>query len=223
MYLFLAGMAVPDRTQELRIPGMTTFYLIRHAAHSLLGKRVVGRTPGVRLSPEGRDQARELADRLAGVPLDALYASPLERAQETAEPLAQRRGLAVRTTPEIQELDFGEWSNHTLEELSHDPEGAPFNAFRSGNPAPGGEWMADTQHRFVGFMEALRREHAGQHVALVSHADPIKAALVYYLGMPLDFFLRLEISPASVSIVRIGEWGPKVICINDRSALRSDH
>ena len=201
---------------------MTTFYLIRHAAHSLLGKRIVGRTPGVRLSQEGREQARELAGRLDGIPIDALYASPLERAQETAEPLAQRRGLEVRTAPEIQELDFGEWSNRAREELSNDPEWAPFNAFRSGNRAPGGECMAEIQHRFVGFMETLRREHSGQHVALVSHADPIKTALLYYLGMPLDFFLRLEISPASVSMVEVGEWGPKVICLNDRGTLRPD-
>lgn len=193
---------------------MTTFLLIRHASHDLLGKAIAGRSPGVRLSPKGRQEAADLAERLASVPLRAVYSSPLERTRETAEPLSARLGLEVRISEAILELDFGEWTGKSLEELRQDPRFGHFNSFRSGTRIPGGERMPEAQARFVGEMHRLAGLHPDEWVALVSHGDPIKSALAYYLGVPLDLFQRIEISPASVSVVELNEWGPRVLCVN---------
>jgi probable phosphoglycerate mutase len=194
---------------------LATFLLIRHAAHALGGDRIAGRTPGVPLSPDGRRQAAELSERLAALPVQALYCSPIQRARETAAPLAARWRLPVQVREEISELDFGEWSGQPLDELRPQERWQRFNRFRSGTRAPGGELMLETQARIVTFMQALRDEHPDQFVALVSHGDVIKSAVAYYLGVPLDLFQRLEIGLASVSVVHIGDYGPWVLCVNE--------
>lgn len=196
----------------------TTFLLIRHAAHDLLGRTIAGRMPGVSLNERGRAQAQELAQRLVPLPLAAAYSSPLERARETAAPIAARHGLPVTVLDAINELDFGEWTGQTLAALADHPRWQPFNAFRSGTRVPGGETMAEAQRRMVGAMEALCARHPDGSVALVGHGDPIKSAVAYFLGVPLDLFQRIEISPASVSVVTLADWGPRVLCVNNRGA-----
>lgn len=193
---------------------MTVFYLIRHAAHGLLGHKMAGRMPGVSLSSEGSAQAQRLADRLASLPIGAVYASPLERARETAQPLADALGLTIEIADQVNELDFGDWTGGTLEELSEIPEWRLFNSFRSGTRIPGGELMLEAQGRIVGFLERAARRHMEAHIAVVSHGDVIKSALAYYLGVSLDLFQRIEISPASVSIVELHLWGPRVLALN---------
>lgn len=193
---------------------MTVFYLIRHAAHGLLGHRMAGRKPDVRLSREGNAQAQQLAERLASLPIRAICASPLERARDTAQPLADRLGIEVEIAEELNELDFGEWTGRTLEELGGIPEWKLFNRFRSGTRIPGGELMPEAQGRIVGFLERTALEQADAHVAVVSHSDIIKSALAYYLGVPLDLFQRIEVSPASVSVVELQPWGPRVLAVN---------
>ena len=197
----------------------TTFLLIRHAAHGLLGRKMAGCMSGVCLNEAGQAQATQLAERLACIPLDAIYSSPLERAQETAAPLAARLDLPVQTCSEIVEINYGEWTGLTFEELKDCPEWLPYNQFRSGSRIPGGEMMLEAQARTVTQMQKLCLQHPNQRIALVSHADIIKGALAYYLGMPLDLFLRLEISPASVSILTLNEYGPKVLCVNNTGSL----
>ena len=200
----------------------TTFLLIRHAAHGLLGHKMAGCMSGVCLNEAGQAQAGQLAERLASIPLDAIYSSPLERAQETAAPLAARLGLPVQTCPAIVEINYGDWTGLTFEELQAHPEWLPYNQFRSGSRIPGGEMMLEAQARVVTQMQQLCLQHPDQRIALVSHADIIKGALAYYLGMPLDLFLRLEISPASVSILTLNEYGPKVLCVNDTGSLLTE-
>ncbi len=197
----------------------TTFLLIRHAAHSLLGVRMAGRMAGVNLNETGQAQANALALRLAGIPLAAIYSSPLERAVQTAAPLATQSGLPVQISEAITELDYGNWTGCTFEELDAMPGWRPYNMFRSGARIPGGEMMLDAQTRTVSFMQALCQAHPGEQVALVSHADIIKGALAYYLGVPLDLFLRIEISPASVSVIALDEYGPHILRVNDTGAL----
>lgn len=197
----------------------TTFLLIRHAAHSLLGVRMAGRMAGVNLNETGQAQANALALRLTGVPLSAIYSSPLERAVQTATPAAAHLGLPVRISTAITELDYGDWTGRTFEELDAMPGWRPYNAFRSGSRIPGGEMMLNAQARTVSFMQELCHIHPGGHVALVSHADIIKGALAYYLGVPLDLFLRIEISPASVSVIALDEYGPHILRVNDTGAL----
>lgn len=193
---------------------MTTFGLIRHANHSLLGRTIVGRTPGVRLSPAGLRQAEALAGRLADSPIGALYSSPLERARATAAPIAERLRLEVQIADELNEIDFGDWTNRTLADLHEIEAWRQFNAFRSSSRVPNGEAMIEVQGRMLRLVDRLCAAHPAQTVALVSHGDVIKATLAHHLGVPLDLFQRIEISPASVSVVRIERHGPVVLLIN---------
>jgi broad specificity phosphatase PhoE len=193
---------------------MTTFALIRHASHSLVGHTIVGRAPGVRLSPEGLRQAEALAERLEASSIQALYSSPLERARATAAPLAARLRLEVQIAGELNEIDFGAWTNRTLADLDDLPAWRRFNIFRSGTRIPDGETMVEVQERMLRLIERLCAVHPEETVALISYGDVIKATLAYFLCVPLDLFQRIEISPASISIVRIGRFGPEVLLIN---------
>ena len=198
---------------------MTTFLLIRHALHEFGSRRIAGRTPDVHLSPEGMEQADALADRLSGLKLDALYASPILRCQETAAKIAAPHGLAVQTADAITELDFGNWQGATLTDLEEQDRWKWFNAFRSGARASGGELFLETQLRIVRFLLELKDRHEGGTVAVVSHADVIRAALLHFLGMPMDHFLRMEISPASASVVAVADYGPWILGINHMGDL----
>lgn len=198
---------------------MTGFLLIRHAHCDPLGHAISGRTPGVHLSTQGRAQADELAGRLAQLAISAIYSSPLERTLETAAPLASRLMLSVQQEPGLIELDFGQWTGKTLDQLRGDPQWTQFNTFRSGARIPGGESTAEVLVRAVDAVERIGRAHRGRLVALVSHGDVLRTLLTYYLGMPLDLLFRLEISPASVSVVRISEHGPEVSAVNSSGDL----
>ena len=193
---------------------MTTLLLIRHAAHGLLGRTLAGRMPGVHLSEEGKAQAERLAERLSHLPIDAIYSSPLERARETAEPVARRLGLRVQVSEEINELDLGDCTGSDFDQVEGDQRWRYFNSYRSGTRIPGGETMLETQVRAVAKMERLRLAHPGGTVVVVTHGDVIRALMGYYMGSPLDLFLRFEISPASLSIVKLHEYGPQVMLMN---------
>lgn len=200
----------------------STIYLLRHAIHGLIGRTLVGRTPGVALSNEGLRQSRCLAEQLSSAPIRAIYASPLERAQQTAAPLAERLGLKVETEAALNEVDVGEWTGLGFDELSREPLWRSFNLYRSGTRPPGGETMLDVQARVVGFLDALRRRHPEEHVAVVSHGDVLRGAVLHYLGMPIDHFLRLEIEPASISVLELADWGPRLILLNETAAIAGD-
>ncbi len=193
---------------------MCTFLLIRHGSHDYLTKGIAGWLPGVRINARGREEAGRLADSLAGAGIQALYSSPLDRTMETAECISRRLSLPIHVEEAFGEVRFGEWTGWTLEELERDPRWLEFNRFRSGVRAPGGESLLEVQARVIDGMERIRRRHTGSVVAIVSHGDVIKAALMYWLGMPLDFLERFEIGPASVSVVRVEEWGVRVLRIN---------
>lgn len=193
---------------------MTTFLLVRHALHGYGGERIAGRQPDVHLSPDGVVQAERLSERLAGLPIKAVYASPLERTRETAQAVAAKLGLTPQIQEELIELGFGDWTGQALAELRGIEKWKQFNAFRSGTRAPNGELMLETQGRIVGLMTRLRERHPNEMVALVSHGDVIKSAVAYFLGVPLDLFLRIEISPASVSVVAVADYGPWVLGVN---------
>jgi broad specificity phosphatase PhoE len=193
---------------------VTTFLLIRHGSTELVGKALAGRLPGVFLDATGRLQAQALAKRLESRSIAAVYSSPLERAVETAEPLARLVQKQIRIREGFTEIGFGEWSGKTLPDLQNDPEWSRFNTQRGHVPARGGELMLEAQARMARELETLRRIHPEDTLAIFSHADMIKAALLLYLGSPLDHHLRLDISPASVSVLELAEWGPRVVSIN---------
>lgn len=193
---------------------MSVFLLIRHGHNDVLGKRITGRQPGVKLNDRGRAQAAALAARLADYGIGRIFSSPLERARQTAAPLARRLELPVEISEAIHEVDFGTWEGRTLDELAEDRRWRRFNQVRSVTRPPGGELMCEVQARMVGEIEALRGRYPGAVIALISHGDPIKTALAHYAGLPLDFIARLEVSPASVSVLSVEDWGPCVLGIN---------
>lgn len=194
---------------------MTVYFLIRHAATDMVGRAIAGWLPGIHLNPEGRAQAAALAERLAGVPLAAIYSSPLERAQETAAPLARLLRVGVETRERLGEIRFGDWTGRSFRDLADDPLWRRFNSDRGNTRAPGGELMLETQSRVVVELEWVRGRRPNEAVAVISHGDVIKAALAHYSGVHLDLFQRIEIAPASVSIVSVDESGPRILRVND--------
>lgn len=182
---------------------------------SIASRVVAGRGRGVHLNEAGRAQAKRLAERLGGLPLRGIYSSPLERALETAEPIARRLQLEVQVLDSFNELQYGEWTGRTFEELDGVAKWREFNSFRSGTRIPGGEMMIEAQARMVAGIERLRERHTEESVAVVSHGDLIRAAIAHYAGINLDLCLRVEVSPASVSIIEISGYGPEIISIND--------
>jgi len=175
--------------------------------------------PGVHLNEEGRAQAEKLAERLKRIPIDAIYCSPLERTVETAFPLANLFGLKLHTSEKLLEIDIGDWTGCELQQLANDPLWQRYKTFRTGTRPPNGELIVEVQQRMVTDVERLRKEYPQGTVAITSHADPIKTVLAHYAGIPLDFLMRLEISPVSVSIVSISDYGPKILCTNNLGTI----
>ena len=201
---------------------MSRFLLMRHAAVELEGNVIGGRSPGIHLSARGRAQAQLLAILLTNEPMTAIYTSPRERARETAQCIADERRVSVEIAPELDELNYGDWTSLTLEQLSAQPRWQAFNSIRSCTRIPGGELIIEVQARVAALIERLHAEQTTGSVLLVSHCDVIRAALAYYLSFPLDLMLRLEISPGSVSIVELTAAGPSVACVNYTEKLPSD-
>ncbi|HEX6956373.1 MAG TPA: histidine phosphatase family protein [Ferrovibrio sp.] len=193
---------------------MATIYLVRHAAHDLLDHVLTGRMPRVHLGDPGREQARRLALHFRPLEVTAVQSSPRERAVETARPIAEAAGLACQETAALDEIHTGEWTGQSFAVLAADERWQVWNARRSSASAPGGESMAEVQDRVVRHMRMCGVSQPDARLVMVSHADVIKAALLYILGASLDAYDRLEIAPASISTVVLGEWGAKVVGIN---------
>lgn len=193
----------------------TTVFLVRHATHDGLGTLLCGRMPGVRLGSAGRAEASRVARRLGAEGLAALYCSPRERAMDTAAPLAATAGLPVTEDPDLDEFDYGDWSGSTWAALEADAAWRAWNEDRPHGRPPEGESLTELQARLARWLAAIRDRHPGAAVAAVSHAEPIKAALLWVMGAPLDALSRFEVSPASVSTIITGPWGFKVHGINE--------
>ena len=193
--------------------------LVRHATNDWVGDRLAGWTPGVHLNDAGRAEAAVLAARLAAYPIDAVYASPLERAQETAAFLAAPHGLDVRTLDGIGEVRYGDWTGRSLKELQGDALWSGIQHHPSITRIPGGETMAEVQARAVAAIEGVRAAHPGGVVALVSHGDVVKAAVAHYVGAHLDVFQRLVVGTCSLSVLRFTRHGPRLLSFNDTGAL----
>ena len=195
---------------------MTVFHLLRHGEHNVQGKICAGRMSGVVLSERGIAEAGAAARRLVGAGIAAIYASPLERTRQTAEIVARELSAPVTIRDDLAELDFGEWTGLTFDEVRKDPRWPEWTTHRSLSCIPGGETMRDVQRRVIEAVMEMRAEHPDDHIAVVSHGDVIRAALVFALGMPLDFYGRIEVATGSLSTVRIDANGIRVIAINQR-------
>ena len=193
----------------------TVVLLVRHGVTPTTGKVLPGRAAGLHLSDEGRKQADAAARRIARVPkIAAIYSSPLERARETATPLARARRLPIRIERGLLECDFGAWTGRKLDELRKKPEWDVVQRHPSAFRFPNGESFSEMQTRIAGALARLVAQHPGRVVVAVSHADPIKAAVAHALGMPLDLFQRVVIGTASITAIAYGRTDSSVLTVN---------
>jgi broad specificity phosphatase PhoE len=192
----------------------TIALLVRHGHTDVIGRRLVGRLPGIPLSETGQTQVERLR-RSVAAPLAAIYSSPLERALATARPLAAARNLEAQIREDLNEVDFGQWTGMTFDELSDVPEWREFNRNRLTAAVPGGERACDVQSRILAALDHLRLKHEGQMFAVVSHADVIRAAVLHYAGISLQLFHTIEIDTASVTAVELAAT-PRLLFVNSR-------
>lgn len=200
---------------------LTEFLLIRHAVNDFVKTgRLAGWTPDVHLNAEGRAQAAALGERLAQTRIDAAYSSPLERCIETAQAvLAHHPHLSLALSEAIGEVRYGAWQGAELSKLARRKlwRAVQINPSRAG--FPDGETMRAAQMRAVDAIEQFAQQHPRQRVAIFSHSDVIKMILAHYLGVHLDLFQRIEVSPASLSIIRLSFGRPSVLQMNETSYL----
>jgi probable phosphomutase (TIGR03848 family) len=201
---------------------MATVILLRHGRTSANASgTLAGRTPGVHLDDLGRSQAERAAERLAVVPLAELVSSPLERCKETAKVVAARQAARprVHTDRALTECDYGEWQGRTLRELARLALWKTVQTNPSAATFPGGESLPQMQARAV---DAVRRRDVAVSTAhgadavwvAVSHGDVIKSVIADALGMHLDLFQRIQVDPASISVIRYTDARPYVLATN---------
>ena len=200
---------------------MPLFLLIRHGENEFVQNgRLAGRRPGVHLNEKGQAQARAIAERLKSAPVKAIYSSPLERALETAAPLAAARNLEVLPREGLLETHYGEWQGKTLKSLHRRRLWRLVQGSPSRVRFPGGESFAECQLRVIQELQTIASLHKPKDLlACFFHADPIKLAIAFYLGMPLDYFQRLIIAPASITSLALSETGARLLNLNFDSTL----
>ncbi len=192
----------------------TTFFLVRHGVTDHTGHKLTGWMPDVHLTELGVVQAEAVAEFLSDVRLAAVYSSPIERTMETAVAIARRQNLKVRRRRRLGEIQFGRWTNRSFGTLRRTKLWARVQRFPSGVRFPGGETFIEVQRRAIEELEALKEAHPKQAVCCVSHADVIRLIAGHYLGVHIDLFQRIDIGPASTTVIAIGDSGPRVLSVN---------
>jgi probable phosphoglycerate mutase len=177
-------------------------FLVHHAATDDAGVRLSGRLPGLRLNHAGVEQALALAGRLQSLAPAAIYSSPLERALETAAPIARTCGVKITIEPDLVEIDFGAWTGAPFDRLATDDGWQLFNERPGRARIPGGERVAEVADRAARVVQRLARRHNGLRVIAVSHADVLRLGIARLLGRPLDSFRSLDIPPAGFFSIR---------------------
>jgi broad specificity phosphatase PhoE len=194
----------------------TTLFLVRHAAHNNVGGFLAGRIDGVRLGAAGLAQAERLAERMRRETFAAVHSSPRDRTLQTAEAIAAASGInTVHVEEALDEINLGDWSGKSFDELNTQPLWQRWNSTRSLTRAPGGETMLEVQSRVMTLIERLAQSYRDSALVLVSHADVIGTAVCFYLGLSLDAWSRFEIGPASITTIVAGDWGAKVLGLNE--------
>lgn len=213
-------MAAAKKTAH---PSSTLILLVRHGQTPTTGKLLPGRAPGLHLAESGTAQAFAVAERIAELPrVDAIYASPLERARETAAPIAKALKQRVKINKGLLECDFGDWTGAELSKLMKLPEWSTVQRAPSSFRFPHGESFTEMQSRMVTALDGIRAAHPGGVVVCVSHADPIKAAVAHAMGTHLDLFQRIVIGTCSVSAIAYSTHGPVVLTVNSTGGSLAD-
>ena len=208
-------MATARTSKTTKAPTHTLVLLVRHGQTPTTGSTLPGRAKGLHLAEKGKAQAEAVAARIGALKdVDAVYASPLERTRETAAPIGRAVGQRVKVDKGLLECEFGEWTGRKLSELNKLPEWQTVQRYPSGFRFPGGESFSEMQQRMVATLDRLGAAHRGKAVVLVSHADPIKAAVAHALGTHLDLFQRIVVSPCSVTAILQTPTGPVVLAVN---------
>ncbi len=197
---------------------MPLLLLIRHGEndYSKTG-RLAGRMSGVRLNERGKQQAEALGKALANAPITAVYSSPLERAMETAEPIARSHKLEVIPAPGLMEANVGEWQGKSVRRLALTKYWRVIQSAPSRARHPGGESFAEVQVRIVTTLDEICAKHKERAmITCVFHSDPIKLAVAHYIGMPLDHFQRLGCDTGSVTMLAVSAASAHLIWLNRR-------
>ena len=210
-------------TTKQQPPKPTLVLLVRHGQTPTTGKLLPGRAPGLHLAEAGIEQARRAAERIAALPhIDAIYSSPLERARETAAPIAAATGTKVTVDKGLLECDFGDWTGAELRKLMKLPEWNTVQRAPSAFTFPNGESFTAMQTRIVSALDRLRSKHPGGVIVCVSHADPIKAAVAHALGTHIDLFQRIVIGTCSISAIAYHGGAPVVLTVNSPGGTLAD-
>ncbi len=202
---------------------MATILLVRHGENDWVKKhRLAGWIEGIHLNENGRQQAADAAERLAALPIKAIYSSPVLRCRETADFIAGPQDLPVKLLDDIGEVHYGQWEGKKIKKLAKKKEWFTVQFFPSRMQFPGGDTLRGVQTRGVNAIEALAQSHDDKDIiVVVSHADLIKLVLAYYLGVHIDLFERIIVSPASVSILHLSKNGVvRVGRVNDDGPLK---
>jgi probable phosphomutase (TIGR03848 family) len=219
----MAPRSAPSSRQTPASPQSTTILLVRHGQTPTTGKLLPGRAPGLHLAATGLEQAQRAASRIGEITkVGALYTSPLERAKETAAPIAAALNMSAKVRKGLLECDFGDWTGKELAKLMKLPEWTTVQRAPSTFRFPNGESFTEMQTRIVGALEEIRDAHRGEVVVCVSHADPIKAAVAYAMGTHLDLFQRIVISTCSISAITWTTHGPAVLTVNSTGGSLSE-
>lgn len=190
---------------------MPTIVLVRHGVTPATGKRLGGHTPAS-LTDEGVEQARAAGQRLAHLDVAAVYTSPIVRTRETADLVAEPHGLTPIVEDGLAEVDYGEWTDRPLKELRKEDLWRTIQSAPSRVTFPGGGTIRGVSNAVVDAVERIAAAHGPHEVVLaVSHADVIKAALAHYLGIGLDGFQRIVVSPASTSVIHLAPGAPPMV------------
>lgn len=202
---------------------MTTILLIRHAVNDFVKTgKLAGWTPGVHLNEDGKVQAAALGERLADAPLRHIYASPLERTMETAQAIAAHHaGIPLEENLDIAEVKYGDWEGRKINDLRQRKMWEVVQEYPTRAYFPNGETMRGVQNRIVDAVEGFVHKHGDEMIALVFHADLIKMTVAHYLGVHLDNFQRIVISPASISTLYLGHSRPFVASVNDTAHVQA--
>ena len=198
---------------------MPLLLLIRHGENEYVkSSKMAGRIPGIHLNEKGRKQAEALGEALRDFPITAIYSSPLDRAMETAQPIAQARKLEIFQDPDLMDTNIGKWEGRSWKVLRLTKAWKVVQNAPSRFRFPEGESFIEAQLRYANALERVLRKHSKPKdiIAVVFHADPIKLAVSHFLGLPLDHFQRLSCNTGSLTMLHLSEMGANLITLNQR-------
>ena len=198
---------------------MPLLLLIRHGENDYVkSSKMAGRIPGIHLNEQGRKQAQALGEALKDFPITAIYSSPLERAMETAEPIAEARKLEITQEPDLMDTNIGKWEGKSWKVLSLTKAWKIVQNAPSRFRFPEGESFAEAQLRYANALERIVKKHHRPKdiIAVIFHADPIKLAISHFLGLPLDHFQRLSCNTGSLTMLHVSEAGANLVKLNQR-------